>query len=314
LQFWPRKRAKRIYPRVSHWPESQEMSFQGFAGYKAGMTHIRFIDTRKNSITKGDEISVPVSVLDCPPLSVLGFRFYKKTPDGLVAFSEILDEKLAGEKDTKRKVRPKKSKADFGKIEKNADSIEKVRAIVRTNPRKSGIGKKKPEIFEIEVSGKDAKEKIGFCKEKIGKDIRVSDVFKEGEYVDVTSITKGKGFQGQVKRFGVKIQIRKDKGKRRHIGSLGPEGVRRILYTVPMPGQMGFGKRTEFNKRVVKIGENGRDVTPKSGFNNYGIIKDNYIILEGSIPGARKRLIMLRSATRPPEEGIVKSEIRFMKK
>jgi large subunit ribosomal protein L3 len=314
LQFWPRKRSKRIYPRVSHWSEGPEMNFMGFAGYKAGMTTVTLIDSKKNSLTKGEEICVPVSVLDCPPLSVLGFRFYKKNPDGLKILSEVYDEKLLEDKDTKRKIKGKKSKRKFEEVEKKIDSVEKVRAIVRTNPRKSGLGKKKPEVFEIEISGPDNKEKLKFCKEKLGKEIKVSDVFKDGEHIDVTAITKGKGFQGQVKRFGVKIQIRKDKGKRRHIGSLGPEGVRRILYTVPLPGQLGFFKRTEFNKRIVKIGEEGKEITPDSGFNGYGVISGNYVLLEGSIPGPRKRMVVLRSASRPPETRVVTSEIKNINK
>lgn len=314
LQFWPRKRAKRIYPRISHWQEDSTLRFLGFAGYKAGMTQVSIIDNKKGSPTKGDEISVPVSVLDCPPVSVLGFRFYKQTPDGFATLSEILDDKLVEDKDTKRKLKLKKSKVKFSQIEKKLDSIVKIRAIVRTNPRKSGLGKKRPEIFEIEVAGENNDEKIKFCKESLGKEIKISDIFKEGEYIDVTGITKGKGYQGQVKRFGVKIQIRKNKGKRRHIGSLGPEGVRRIRFTVPLPGQLGFFKRTEFNKRILKIGENGDEITPKSGFTNYGIVKGNYIIIEGSIPGPKKRLVMLRTGIRPPKVKVLSSEIKQINK
>ena len=181
-----------------------------------------------------------------------------------------------------------------------------------TNPKRSGLGKKRPEIFEIEVSGKDASEKLKFCKEKLGKELKVSDVFKEGEYIDVTAVTKGKGFEGQVKRFGVKRQNRKNLKKRRHIGTLGPEGVRRILYTVPMAGQLGFFRRSEYNKRIVKMGEKGNDVTPKGGFKNYGVVKDNYVLLEGSVPGPRKRLIVLRSPARAPDVKVLKPEIKHI--
>lgn len=61
---------------------------------------------------------------------------------------------------------------------------------------------------------------------------------------------------------------------------------------------MGFFSRTELNKRVLKIGEKGEEITPKSGFNRYGKIKENYILLQGSVPGEKKRLILFRPAIR----------------
>ena len=79
MQFWPRVRAKRIYPRVKGFaPAAKEAKLQGFAGYKAGMTHIIITDSRKNSPTKGEDISVPVTVVECPPVKIAGFRIYKK--------------------------------------------------------------------------------------------------------------------------------------------------------------------------------------------------------------------------------------------
>ncbi|MCK4902826.1 MAG: 50S ribosomal protein L3, partial [Thermoplasmatales archaeon] len=68
--------------------------------------------------------------------------------------------------------------------------------------------------------------------------------------------------------------------------------------TVPQAGQMGYHQRTEYNKRVLKVGENGEEITPAGGFLHYGIIKNSYILLHGSIPGPTKRLISLRDAVR----------------
>ena len=53
LQFWPRKRSKRAYPRIRARPEANEPGLQGFAGYKVGMTHVLAIETRKHSHKKG---------------------------------------------------------------------------------------------------------------------------------------------------------------------------------------------------------------------------------------------------------------------
>jgi len=62
---------------------------------------------------------------------------------------------------------------------------------------------------------------------------------------------------------------------------------------------MGFHSRFDLNKQVLKVGENGSEVTPKPGFLNYGIVPGDYIVLRGSIPGAAKRLIRMRLAVRP---------------
>jgi len=316
LQFVPKKRAKRLYPRVSNWKDTDKLRISGFAGYKAGMNQILIIDNKKDSPTHGEKISVPATVLDCPPLLVLGVRFYKQNINGLYSFSEIWDEKATKDKDLRRKlvIRKYTHEGKLKEIEKNLEGIKNIRLIVKTQPRTSGLGKKTPEIFEIELTGKDINEKFNYSKEILGKEIKAKDIFKEGEYVDVIGITTGKGTQGPVKRFGVKIQNRKNMKKRRHIGTLGPETPRRIKWTVPRPGQLGLFQRTEYNKRIIKIGENGEEITPKSGFSNYGVVKGNYILIEGSIPGPRKRLIMLRAGMRTPKVPILPAEIEEIMK
>jgi large subunit ribosomal protein L3 len=314
LAFWPRKRAKRIYPRVSSWPESEKIKTLGFAGYKAGMAHAIIVDNRKYSPTKGEEISVPVTILDCPPLKVIGIRVYEETPEGLKALDEVWYEKVKEDKDLKRKVIPGNYRQEekIKSIEKKLDKIKSVRLIVQTQPRESGIRKKKPEIFEIEVGGNDTQEKWKYSKDMLGKLIKASDVFREGEYVDVIAVTKGKGTAGPVKRFGVKIQPRKAAKKRRHVGTLGSETPRRVLWTVPMAGQLGFQTRTEYNKRILKIGEDGKEITPKSGFINYGMIRGDYVVIEGSVPGPKKRLVRLRAAIRPPKTPFLPTEIKYI--
>ncbi len=299
LQFYPRKRAKRIYPRIKSYPEEEKIELLAFAGYKAGMAHAVILDTNKNSPTYGKEIVVPVTILDCPPLKVVGIRFYKKTSKGLKVLGEVWAKKLP--KDIKRKIKGLKegNEDKISEIEKKLDEIAEIRAIVSTQPRLSGLRKKKPEIFEIKIGGKDIKEVFRFAKEILGKDIKVSDVFKDGDLVDVIGVTKGFGTEGPVRRFGITIQPRKATQKRRHVGSLGAEGVGRVLWTVPHAGQMGFFTRTEFNKRILKIGFDGKEINPKGGFKRYGLISSNYVLLIGSTPGPKKRLIILRHAIRP---------------
>ncbi len=298
LAFWPRKRTRRIYPRITSYPEVEKVKLLAFAGYKAGMAQVIAVDAQKDSPTYGQEIAIPVTVLDCPPLRVIGMRVYESTVKGFRAFCEAYAKDLP--KDLERKVKINPREENLKEIEENLDKVSKLRVIVATQPRLSGVRKKKPEVFEIEVGGKDIKEKFEYAKSLLGKEVKVSDVFREGEYVDVIGVTKGKGTAGPVQRFGVKIQVRKAKKKLRHVGSLGAEGLGRVLPTVPMAGQLGFFRRTEYNKRVIKIG-NGEEVNPPGGFKRYGVIRGSYVLLEGSVPGPKKRLVVVREAIRPPK-------------
>jgi len=89
--------------------------------------------------------------------------------------------------------------------------------------------------------------------DNLGKFIRVCDVFEPGMFVDVIGVTKGKGFQGVVKRFGVKLLPPKSKKGYRRLGSLGPWTPGRVMWTVPRPGQLGFFRRTEYNKQILSL-------------------------------------------------------------
>ena len=70
MQFWPRKRAQREHARVRSWPSANSEAGKpvGFAGYKVGMSHIIVSDNRKNAKTKGMDLMLPVTVIECPPL------------------------------------------------------------------------------------------------------------------------------------------------------------------------------------------------------------------------------------------------------
>jgi large subunit ribosomal protein L3 len=309
LAYWPRKRTSRIYPHLTVYPEAEKAKVMGFAGYKAAMAHAVIVDANKNSPSFGQEITKTITILECPPLKVLGLRVYQKTAKGLEALNEVWAKDLP--KDLARKIKAKPSKEEkIVEVEKNLEKIVKIRLIVSTQPRLSGFGKKKPEVFEVELGGKDKKEKIDFAKQILGKEIAAKDVIKEGELADFIGVTKGKGMAGTVKRFGIRIQVRHAKKKLRHIGTLGPQTPRRVRWTVPQAGQLGFFRRTELNKRILKIGENGSGITPKSGFKRYGLIKSNYVVVEGSIPGSKKRLVMFRSAIRPTKVKLLVPEIR----
>ncbi len=286
LQFWPRVRARRIYPRIKSHADTNDVKPLEFACYKAGMTHIQYIDNDNNSPTKNKIVTKAVTVLESPSLLVLALRFYKKSQYGWTAVGEQWTDVPDF---VKRKYPKSKNKKSYD------GDFDDVRLVVSTQPNKIEL-KKTPEIFEVHLGG-DKDKKLEYAKSVLGKELSVKDIFSEGEFVDVTAITKGKGFQGPVKRFGIRIQGRKDKQHHRHVGSVGQERPGKIRWTVARPGQMGFHQRTEYSKRIIKIGDDGFEV--KGGIVNYGNVKKDYILIEGSVPGPKKRLIILRASLRP---------------
>ncbi len=302
--YSPRKRAKRIVGRIDYWPEVEEgPQLLGFAGYKAGMTHVFIVEDRERSPDWGKEVFTPVTVLDTPPMLILGLRAYTKTPYGLKALTEAWVKDLP--KDLGRVVKPLPRNNPEEALERIASRLEEVaefRVIAATQPREAGVSKKKPELMEIKVGGGTKEEQFEYAKGLLGRTIRVEEVFKPGEFVDVIGVTKGKGFQGPVKRWGIKIRPRKTRKRRREVASIGPWHPARVMPGVPRAGQMGFHHRTEYNKRILRIGSDGTQITPPGGFHRYGVIRGDYVLIKGSVMGPQKRLIKLRKAARRPKE------------
>jgi large subunit ribosomal protein L3 len=301
----PRKRANLIKGRIRNWLEIDEKNplFLGFAGFKSGMTHIAYIEDQSTNPFFGKEIMKPVTVIETPPLVLFGIKLYEKSEYGLRCKGELLNSKLY--KELNRKITlPNPDTYDFESVKKQLmDKITSrsvVRGLFHTQPHKASVPRIKPDIFEIMISGgKTPEDRFNFALENLGKELRIRDIFAEGEMIDVVGVSKGKGFQGPVKRFGIKLLPRKTRGTKRGVGCIGPWHPARVMYTVPRAGQMGFHQRTEYNKRIVKISETGDEINPKGGFLRYGLVKGDYIVVLGSVPGPKKRLIRLRKTMRP---------------
>ncbi|MEM2104394.1 MAG: 50S ribosomal protein L3 [Candidatus Bathyarchaeia archaeon] len=305
LAYLPRKRAKSISARVRYWPKikANVPKLLGFIGYKAGMTYAVMVEDRRRSPNFGKEVVRPVTVLETPPLFICGIRAYSKTLYGLQTFTEAW---TANPPEGLEKVftLPERFNTEDGlkKIEENLDKVSNIRVIAVAQPKQAGVPKKKPDIAEIEVGGDTIQQQFAYAKSLLGKTVSVAEVFKEGQYVDVVAVTTGKGFQGPVKRWGVKILQHKGRKTKRGVATLGPWNPHRVLYTIPRAGQMGFHQRTEYNKRILKMGKDGKEITPKGGFIRYGIVRGPYMLIEGSIPGPEKRPVTLRYPSRPPKE------------
>jgi len=296
MAYSPRKRARAETPHIKNWPTGGEKpKIQGFLGYKAGMTHAFIVDYRPTSTTSGKEVMMPVSVVETPPIKIAAVRAYKKNIHGLETIGELWAKKLDSEL-SKRIPLPKNRKKENWDFTTNADDI---RVLVYTQPKLvTGIPKKTPEIRELRISGGSIDERITYAKEILGKEITIEDVVREGDMLDILAVTKGKGFQGHVQRWGVKLLTHKNSKHRRMIGTAGSWHPNWIQATVPQAGQMGYHQRTEYNKRVLKIGEKGEEITPSGGFPHYGNVRNSYVLIHGSIPGPTKRLISMRDSIR----------------
>ncbi|HOK28145.1 MAG TPA: 50S ribosomal protein L3 [Methanomassiliicoccaceae archaeon] len=298
--YSPRKRAASQTPRLDSWPEiSEGPKLQGFTGYKAGMTHAFVVDYRPKSLTSGQEIQVPVTVLEVPPMKVAAVRVYESTRYGLRTVGEVWSNSLNSELSRRLPI-PKNYDPEKAWNDLSKSDIDDVRVLTYTQPKLvSGVPKKVPELMETRIGGGTIEERLEYAKSLLGKEVSVSDFVKDGGIIDVSAITKGKGFQGAVKRWGIKLLHHKNSKHRRLVGNLGPKRPGYVRPTVPQGGQMGYHQRTEFNKRVLKIGEKGEEITPKGGFLNYGDIRNHYVLIHGSVPGPTKRLIRLRDPVRP---------------
>jgi large subunit ribosomal protein L3 len=273
---------------------SSEKKLKGFIGYKAGMATAYVKDNTEHSMTSGKRITIPVTIVECPPMKILSVRSYN---NGKV-LKEILNESL--EKELKRKLKlPKKKKNKINEL--STEGIEDIRIVVYSLVKKTGL-KKTPDLIELGLTG-TLEEKLSFVKENLNKEISFSEFFEKGELVDVRGLTTGRGFQGPVKRFGIKLKASKSEKGTRRPGSLGPWHPARVIFRVPMAGQTGFFTRVVYNNKIVDLGKAENNF---KNIKNYGDIKTEYLILRGSIQGPSKRQIVLTKSLRPTKKQLKK--------
>ncbi len=304
----PRKRSRELLPSPRSFPvlNLQNPVPLGFVGYKVGMTHVFMVDENKSSSTYGKEIYVPVTVLETPPLNVLAIRAYgldSKGEHSVIAEAwgdlgsqlNYIQRRIKTLKLSNEKLAPA-----LEKIKSSIESVSFLRLLISTQPYLiPSLGKKTPDIVEVQIGGGDLKSQLQYAEKILGKTLSVTDVFKEGQLVDIIGVTKGHGFQGVIKRYGVQELPRWHKHRKgsRKVGTKGPS-LGTPSY-VPQPGQTGYHRRTEYNKRILKISNDVNSINPKGGFVRYGLVRNSYMIIEGSTIGAIKRPLYLRYPIRP---------------
>ncbi|KAJ7292379.1 hypothetical protein O6H91_Y280900 [Diphasiastrum complanatum] len=292
LGFLPRKRARRHRGKVKSFPNDdakKRCHLTAFLGYKAGMTHIVREVEKPGSKLHKKETCEAVTVVETPPMIVVGLVGYIKTPRGLRSLNTVWAQHLSDEVKrrfyknwykSKKKAFTKYSKkyeTDEGKkdIEQELERMKKyasvIRVIAHTQVRKlKGIKQKKAHLMEIQ----------------------------------------GHGYEGVVTRWGVTRLPRKTHRGLRKVACIGAWHPARVSFTVARAGQNGYHHRTEMNKKIYKIGKVGdeshkastdfdrtdKDITPMGGFPHYGIVKDDYLMIKGGCVGPKKRVITLRQS------------------
>lgn len=295
------------------WPQlvTEKSSLLGFAGFKAGGIHILTVDDREKTPNFGKQLLNAATVIATPPIKIIGIRGYTRDLYGQHAIFDVYAKDLP--KELSRKFDAKSTDDGISKAASLLESASDVMAIVAISPNSIGLGQKVPFVFEVAVSGKDPRSQYDYVKSLLGREIRNSDVFQIGQNIDVFGITRGKGIEGPITRFGVKRKQHKSRKSVRAVGTLGPISPAVVMYTVARQGQRGFHQRTEYNKRILIISNTDKDaqnsINPPGGFKHFGLVKGDYIVVRGSVPGVPKRLVKMRQPIRGVSKKVLEPKV-----
>lgn len=335
--FKPKKRSRRHRGKVKAFPKddpSKPVHLTAFVGYKAGMTHIvREVDKPGSKVNK-KEVVEAVTIVETPPMVVVGVVGYIETPKGLRVFKTVFAEHLSEDcrrrfyknwYKSKKKAFTKYAKKwqdPLGKreIEKDLARMKKycsvIRVLAHTQMRLLKKRQKKGHIMEIQVNGGTVGQKVDFARNHFEKPIPISSIFAQDEMIDCIGVTKGKGYKGVTSRWHCKKLPRKTHKGLRKVACIGAWHPSRVSFTVARAGQKGYHHRTEINKKIYRIGRGvhvkdgktiknnasteydmtDKTITPMGGFPHYGEVNQDFVMLKGCIMGPKKRVITLRKS------------------
>jgi large subunit ribosomal protein L3e len=334
MGFTPKKRSKRHLGKCKAFPKddpSKPIHLTAFIGYKAGMTHIvRDVDKIGSKVHK-KEVVEAVTILETPPMVIVGVVGYIETPRGPRPLKAVFAEHLS--EDCKRRFYKnwykckKKAFTKYAKkwqdedgqksIEADLNRIKKycayVRVIAHTQMKLMKHRNKKANIMEIQINGGTISEKVDWAREHFEKQIPVDQVFEQDEMICCIGVTKGKGFKGVTSRWHTKKLPRKTHKGLRKVACIGAWHPSRVQFTVARAGQKGYHHRTEINKKIYRIGKsclttegkkNGstdfdtteKTINPMGGFPHYGLVNQDFVMIRGCCVGPKKRPITLRKS------------------
>jgi len=328
LGFLPKKRTKRHRGRIRSFPKddaSKDCHLTAFMGYKAGMTHITRDVNKVGSKMHNKETVEAVTLIETPPMVVVGVVGYVETPQGLRSLTTVFAQHLSEECKrrfyknfyaSKKKAFTKYAKKYEGggadidaELQRIKDHCQVVRIIAHTQIKTIKLRQKKAHIMEIQVNGGDVAAKVDFAKGLFEKQVGVNTVFTQNEMIDACAVTRGHGTEGVTTRWGVTRLPRKTHRGLRKVACIGAWHPSRVMFTVARSGQNGYHHRTEVNKKIYRIGAKGdatsasteadltaKDINPMGAFPHYGMITEDWIMVKGCVAGCKKRVITLRKS------------------
>ena len=329
MGFLPKKRTCRHRGRIRSFPKddaSKACHLTGFMGYKAGMTHVTRDVVKVGSKMHNKETVEAVTIIETPPMIVVGLVGYTETPQGLRSLTTVFAQHLSDEckrrfyknyTSSKKKAftkYTKKYEGDGADIKAEIARIQQyctvVRVIAHTQIKTiTALRQKKAHLLEIQINGGSVEDKVKFGQELFEKAVPVNTVFEQSENIDVCSVTRGHGNEGVTTRWGVTRLPRKTHRGLRKVACIGAWHPSRVGYTVARSGQNGYHHRTEVNKKIYRIGAKGdksscttendlteKDITPLGGFPHYGVVKEDWIMVKGCVAGCKKRVLTLRKS------------------
>ncbi|KAB1208548.1 60S ribosomal protein L3 [Morella rubra] len=336
-----------FYASVKAFPRddpSKPCRLTAFLGYKAGMTHIVREVEKPGSKLHKKETCEAVTIVETPPMVIVGVVGYVKTPRGLRSLNTVWAQHLNEEVKrrfyknwckSKKKAFTKYSKkyeAEDGKkdIQAQLEKMKKyctvIRVLAHTQVRKmKGLKQKKAHLMEIQVNGGTIAQKVDYAYDFFEKQVPVDAVFQKDEMIDIIGVTKGKGYEGVVTRWGVTRLPRKTHRGLRKVACIGAWHPARVSFTVARAGQNGYHHRTELNKKVYRLGKAGqeshsamtefdrteKDITPMGGFPHYGVVKEDYLLIKGCCVGPKKRVVTLRQTLLKQTSRLAMEEIKL---
>jgi len=355
LGFLPKKRAARHRGKVKAFPKddpSKPVHLTAFLGYKAGMTHVvREVDRPGSKVNKKEVVEC-VTILETPPVVVVGIVGYIETPRGLRTFKTVWAEHLSEEcrrrfyknwYKSKKKAFTRASKKwqeDGAKeIEQDLAKMKKyckvIRVIVHTQMKLLKKRQKKAHIMEVQVNGGNISQKVDWARANLEKTVNINAVFSQDELIDIIGVTKGKGYKGVTSRWHTKKLPRKTHKGLRKVACIGAWHPARVGFSVARAGQKGYHHRTEINKKIYRIGlgvhmkegklvrnnastefdmSEEKTITPMGGFPHYGEVNNDFVMLLGCTMGPKKRVITLRKSllTHTKRRALEKINLKFI--
>jgi len=355
LGFLPKKRAARHRGKVKSFPKDdpkKPVHLTAFLGYKAGMTHVvREVDRPGSKVNK-KEVVEAVTIIETPPVVVVGVVGYIETPRGLRTFKTVWAEHLSEEcrrrfyKNWYRSKKKAFTRASKKWQEDGAKEIEKdfakmkkyckvIRVIVHTQMKLLKKRQKKAHIMEVQVNGGNVPQKVDWARDMLEKQVNVGSVFSQDELIDVIGVTKGKGYKGVTSRWHTKKLPRKTHKGLRKVACIGAWHPARVGFSVARAGQKGYHHRTEINKKIYRMGQGvhqkdgkiirnnastdfdmseDKTITPMGGFPHYGEVNNDFVMLLGCTMGPKKRVITLRKSllTHTKRRALEKINLKFI--